>query len=285
MTSSVTVPRPLRVSSVAALALAAVASGAGLLTDVYRRDPAVLLPQSLGQDLLTLVVAVPAVAVSLWYAARGSRRGYVAWLGTLGYLAYTYATYATIARFNELFLVYVAAFGLSLFSLVGGVAHLDLAGLKRAFGRRPVWPYVALQVAVAVLVGAVWLAEILAATRSGTVPASVADTGLPTNVVHVLDLGVVLPGFVVAAYLLARRHPWGYALTGVLLVKAATLGLAVLSMALVQSLAGEAVPLPMLVVFGLVSALALLATAGFLRALGPGRPARTEGVGYGDPTR
>ncbi|WP_255196815.1 hypothetical protein [Halorarius litoreus] len=270
MTASSAVPLRFQLTSVAALVLAALASGVGLFVEgFYRRDPAVLLPQSYGQDLLTLAVAVPALAVGLWYASRGSRRGYVVWLGTVGYLLYTYATYAVIARFNALFLVYVAVFGLSLATLVGGLLHLDPAALKRAFGDRSVRPYVGYQVLVAVLVAALWLSELLTATLSNTVPTSIAGTGLPTNVVHVLDLGVVLPGFLLAAYLLARRRPWGYVLTGILLVKGATLGLAILSMAGFMLRAGEPVPLPMLVVFGLLSVLGLLAVGGFLRALGP----------------
>lgn len=272
MTTPVTVPRRYRLTSLAVLVLAALASGVGLFVEgFYHRDAAVLLPQSYGQDLLTLAVAVPVLALSLSFASRGSLRGYVAWLGTLGYLLYTYATYAIIAQFNELFLVYVAAFGLSLFTLGGGLLRLDPTRLQRAFGDRRVWPYVALQALVAVVVGALWLSEIVAATLAGTVPSSVAGTGLPTNVVHVLDLGVVLPAFALSAYLLGRRRPWGYALTGVLLVKATTLGLAILSMAFFMLRAGETVPPPMLVTFGLLSALGLLATAGFLRALGDGR--------------
>jgi hypothetical protein len=271
------VPRPLQLTTVVVLVLTAVASGVGLFVDgFYHRDAAVLLPQSFGQDLLTLVVAVPVLAIALWYASRGSRRAYVVWLGTLGYVVYTYATYAIIAQFNELFLVYVATFGLSLATFVGGLSRVDAADLKRAFGDRSVRPYVAYLLLVAVLVGPLWLSEVLTATLANTVPSSIAGTGLPTNVVHVLDLGVVLPAFVLSAYLLARREPWGYALTGVLLVKGATLGLAILSMAGFMLRAGAVVPLPMLVVFGLLSALGLLAVAGFVRALGPDRPAARD---------
>jgi hypothetical protein len=270
-------PRPLQFTTVAVLVLTAVASGVGLLVDgFYHRDAAVLLPQSFGQDLLTLVVAVPVLAGSLWFASRGSRRAYVVWLGTLGYVLYTYATYAIIAQFNELFLVYVATFGLSLATFVGGFLRVDAEDLKRAFGDRSVRPYVAFQALVAVLVGLLWLSEIVTATLSNTVPSSIAGTGLPTNVVHVLDLGVVLPAFLLAAYLLARRRPWGYVLTGVLLAKVVTLGLAILSMTLFMLRAGEVVPLPMLVVFGLLTALSLLALVGFLRALGPDRPLATD---------
>jgi hypothetical protein len=49
--------------------------------------------------------------------------------------------------------------------------------------------------------------------------------GTPTNIVHVFDLALVLPAFVLAAVMLLRGRPWGYVLAGMLLVKASTVGL------------------------------------------------------------
>lgn len=278
---TVTLPRPYRVATLLIAALAAVASAAGLLVDGLYRDAAVMLPQLYGQDLLTLAVGVPALLVAALSAARGSRPGYVAWLGALGYLLYTYVSYAFMAVFNELFLVYVALFGLTLFTLVGGMLRVDASAMARAFGDRPVRSYVGFQVLVPVLVGLLWLSEIVPAVLSGSVPPSVVAAEVPANAVHVLDLGVVLPAFALSAYWLARGRPWGYVLTGVLLVKGATLGLAVLSMILFMELSGVAVPLPQIIIFGALSLLALVLVARFLLALGGeprprGRDARSS---------
>nr|WP_170977310.1 hypothetical protein [Halorussus salinisoli] len=89
-----------------------------------------LLPQVYGQDLLTLVVAVPALAASLYFAVRGSLRGYVVWLGVTGYLLYTYASYAFMTAFNGLYLVYTTLLWLTLFTFVGGMVRLDADALK-----------------------------------------------------------------------------------------------------------------------------------------------------------
>jgi hypothetical protein len=67
----------------------------------------VLLSQVYGQDLLTLAVAVPALAVSLYFSTKGSSGDYVVWLGVVGYLLYTYGSYAFVTAFDELYLVYV----------------------------------------------------------------------------------------------------------------------------------------------------------------------------------
>ncbi|WP_440989136.1 hypothetical protein [Haloarchaeobius baliensis] len=263
--------RPLVAASLATLVLTAIAAGAGVFAPSLYRDSDVLLTQLYGQDLLTLVVGVPALAGSLFLALRGSRRGYVAWLGVTGYLLYTYASYAVMTAFNPLYLVYVALFGLTLFTFVAGMARLDARGLRRAVGDTSVRAAVAYQLAVAVLVGLLWLADVGPASLGGTTPAAMADTGLVTPVIQSLDLAVVLPAFVLSAYWLHRGRAWGYAFTAVLLVKATTLALAVLAMVAVMLADGQAVPLPQIVIFGVLGAVGLVVTARFLLVIDSGR--------------
>lgn len=69
--------RPYLIASKLTLLLAVVATGVGLFVPEFYRDAEVLLPQLYGQDLLTYVVAVPVLASALYYAHRGSLRGYV----------------------------------------------------------------------------------------------------------------------------------------------------------------------------------------------------------------
>jgi hypothetical protein len=90
-------PRPYRVASLATLVLTTVATVVGLFVPGFYRDDPVLLPQVYGQDLLTLMMGVPALAVSLYYANRGSLRWYVVWLGVTGYLLYTYASFVGLS--------------------------------------------------------------------------------------------------------------------------------------------------------------------------------------------
>ncbi|MCT9097522.1 hypothetical protein [Haloarchaeobius sp. HME9146] len=268
-TSSLALPRRLLAASLVTLVLATLAAGAGLLVPSLYRDSDPLLPQLYGQDFLTLTVAVPALAVALLLAARGSVRGYVAWLGVTGYLLYTYASYAVMTAFNPLYLVYVALFGLALFTLAAGVARLDPDVVRRQVGDGPVRAAVAYQVVVALLVGVLWLADVVPASISGTIPAAIENTGLVTPVIQSLDLAVLLPAFALSAYWLWRGRAWGYAFTAVLLVKATTLGLAVLAMVAVMLRDGQPVSAPQIVVFVLLSVAGLAVTGWFLRAIGP----------------
>ncbi|APW99603.1 hypothetical protein CHINAEXTREME_18315 [Halobiforma lacisalsi AJ5] len=264
-----TLPRPYVLASLATIVLTGIATTVGLFVPGFYRDAPVLLPQVYGQDLLTLVVALPVFAVALYYAARGSLRGYVVWLGVDGYLLYTYASYAFMTAFNELYLVYTTLLWLTLYTFVGGLVRLDVTRVKRTAEGLSVRPYVAFQALLAVLVAFLWLAEIVPATLEGTTPVSVAEAELPTSVIYSLDLGIVLPAFVLSAYWLRQRRAWGYAFTAVLLVKAATLGLAVLVMAVFQLRDGQVVPVPVLAIFGLLTLTSLVLLARFLHSIEP----------------
>ncbi|WP_265109909.1 hypothetical protein [Halosolutus halophilus] len=279
----VSLPRPYVLASLLTIVLAGAATLVGLFVPGFYRDAPVLLPQVYGQDLLTLVVALPVFAVALYYADRGSLRGYVVWLGVDGYLLYTYASYAFMMAFNELYLVYTTLLWLTLVTFVGGMVRLDPSEVERAAEGLSVRPYVAFQVLLAVLVAFLWLAEVLPATVAGTTPPSVAEAALPTSVVYSLDLGIVLPAFVLSAYWLQKRRAWGYAFTAVLLVKAATLGLAVLTMAVFQLRDGQLVPVPVLVVFGLLALSSLALLGRYLRSIGPASDPSTAATRDGSP--
>jgi hypothetical protein len=222
--------------------LAALAAAAGLAVPGLYRDPAVLVPQARGQDLVTLVVGVPLLAGALLATRRGSARGHLLWLGALGYLAYAYTSYAFGARFNPLFLVYVALMGLAIYALALGLAGTDASALAARFSpRAPTRRVGGFLIAVSGLMAFVWLA----------------------------DIALVLPALAGAGILLLRRAPWGYVLAGVMLVKAATLGLAILAMGLFLYLAEQPLT-PGLA--GFFTALAFGAsglTAAYLRAIGP----------------
>lgn len=131
---------------------------------------------------MTLVVVLPALALGLWLGRRGSLRGYFLWLGAVGYMAYTYLVYAVITDFNWFFLGYVAIFGLSTYTLVGGLLQTDAGRVKDALEpsirARLIAVFFA---AMGVLVAALWPGEVIPATLANVKPQSVASVGLPAG--------------------------------------------------------------------------------------------------------
>ncbi len=251
--------------------LAAFAAGLGIsMSGLYRDSPG-LVAQAIGQDWITLIVAVPALVIAAFLTGRDSQRARLIWLGLLVYMVYTYASYAFGIRFNSLFLVYTAVLGCATYALIGGLFTTDWAGIKAAFGdRAPVRTVSIFLIVVAILFYLTWLSEALPASLSGVPPQSVTDDGTPTNVIHVLDMAWLLPALVIAAVSLWRRRSLGYGLAGALLTNLALLVLAILSMIVFQAQGGEAVAAPQAAMFLLVFGISLGMLIAHLRNLKAG---------------
>lgn len=226
------------------VALAALAAGVGLFTpSVYRGETAWVIPQNRGQDLVTLI-ALAMLAPTLVRARRGSPRATLVWLGLLGYLAYTYTGAALSYRFNELFPVYVALFACIGAALIAALSGIDAQALQNAFDRQaPRRGVIAFLLIMAAVLCLLWTSQIVPFYTRGTPPPMVMLAKVPTVFVYVLDLGVVVPLALMSAWWLAQRQPWGFVLAGMVLVKAATMGWALLAMTLFAWRAGQDVEL------------------------------------------
>src|SRR3972149_1708889 len=125
--------RPAFILSIIITILAAGASLGGLLLEDLYRDNAFVRITWLGNDAVTLLLAVPVLIAALVFAARGSVRAQLVWLGALDYMLYNYAFYLFGAAFNAFFLVYAALLALSIFALIFGLTNLDAARVSQQF--------------------------------------------------------------------------------------------------------------------------------------------------------
>ena len=144
-----------------ALLLAAVAAAAGLLVSGVYRDTADGVRQASATDLVTLLGAVPALALGLWRARAGSAGGRLVAVGALAYLAYSYAIYAFSVVIDPLTPVHIAILGLATWSLLLTVFGLDDATVDGAsrfrLSRRASGGFL---IVVAVLFATLWLSQI-----------------------------------------------------------------------------------------------------------------------------
>ena len=200
-----------------------IASAGGLLVKrVYAPVlPEHIVPAVLGADLLSLL-AVPVLAISLYFAMRGSLRGLITLTGVLGYVAYAYAFATFEAYYTVLFPVYVALLGLSIYALVGILINIDGETYRQHIGERmPIKVISLFLIVIDALVIPAWLWAV-----TNTIAAGELTIGF--NTIYVLDLALVLPAFLIGAVKLWRKEGSGYILSGALLVKAATLGLSII---------------------------------------------------------
>jgi len=243
--------------AIAALLLASVAAGAGLLVSGLYRDTDEGIRQARATDLVTLIFAVPAVALGLWRARAGSVGGRLLAVAALGYLAYSYAIYAFSVVIDPLTPVHIAILGLATWSLVLTVFGLDDATLDLASRLRlPRRTTGAFLIAVAGLFALLWLSQIAGAITSGRLPAAVSDLGLPTSPVYSLDLAFAVPLITLTGAWLIRRDRRGPAGAAAGLAFLIILGLSVLAIFAFEAAAGIAVELPPVAIFGAVTATA-----------------------------
>lgn len=248
--------------------LLAIATGGELLGDDLLHDTPYCVAQAIGQDFITLTVALPVLVIGAIFAGRGSERARLVWLGALIYVVYTYVIYAFHVRFNPLFLVYVALLGCSLYALIGGLATTDFQGVKARFTQRT--PVKAVSIFLAMMSAVfylLWLSETVPALVAGEVPQSVTDNGTPTSAVHVLDMAWILPAMALAAVWLWRKRAIGYTLAGALLTFTPLLTAAIMAMITSMILYGHPVAVGMAAIFGIVSAASLGMLVWYLREL------------------
>ena len=259
-----------------ATALAAVAAAAGLATDVYRDLPA-MIDQARAADLATLFLAVPALTVGLWRAGRGSGRARLVVAGSLAYLVYTYAIYAFQVVVSPVTPVHIAILGLAAWALLLDAPALvrETASVGDGLPRRTTAGFLAL---VSILFAGLWLGQIASAITSGTLPAAVADLGLPTSAVYSLDLAFALPLLALAALLLIRRPASGFPLALAGLVFSVEMALSVFALFVIEATRGELSDPVVAAVFAVIAGAAAVLAATALVSRGTASLAVTAGA-------
>ncbi|HKY51042.1 MAG TPA: hypothetical protein VJP45_07285 [Candidatus Limnocylindria bacterium] len=249
-------------------ALALVASVAGIVTPaVYASETPNWAGQAVGQDIANVVAYAALVPLTL-AAARGSLAALLGWAGIVAYGIYAYSIYAFSIHFGPLFLAYAAALGLSVYMLIGALGGLDAERVRASFRPDvPRWSTAGVLIGVGVLFALLWLSEIVPATVSGKVPASLETAGLVSNPVYVLDLALLLPATVIGGVLLLQGRAWGYVLAPILLTVLFLLSLGIVAGFGVLAVRGETAPVAVAVVIAAIAVAQLVILARFLRGL------------------
>jgi hypothetical protein len=205
-------------------ALALIASTVGIFGHVYREDDW-FLSQMVGQDVFTMVVVV----VLFILPFIGNKKIKLLQGGFFAYMVYTYVFYAFAVKFNALFLIYVALCSLSVLGLF--LVFRQLAGLtledSNGWALKGSSIYL---IVVGLILALLWLGDIVG--RLVGKPMLDTPTGEPLTPVYILDLGFVIPACLYGAIQSLRKKFWGTILTAVMLILVATMGFALMAMAI-----------------------------------------------------
>jgi hypothetical protein len=230
---------------------------------LYYWDTVSSAAQMQANDLVTLVLGLPLLAISFWLSQRSSLRGRLVLTGTLGFILYTYITMSFGAAYNQLFLVYVALFSLSLFAFIISMMTFDLQILPAHFSDKlPRRGIAALLFFAAAFLSLAWLGRIAPTLFQDQIPTLENTTSM---FIQAMDLGIIVPLCVLAGILLLRRSAWGYLLASVGMMKFLTLGIAVSLMGLNMARVGVPVSAVELVVFPSMALINVVMTIVLLR--------------------
>jgi hypothetical protein len=211
--------RPYTIMGSLIAPLLVITAGAGVfIKDLYA--PFVSTPGFVAalwvQDLVSLLAAPVLVAAMVW-TRRGSRRAFIVWCGVLVYTIYYYAFYVFGYTYTVFYPLYLALMGLGVYSLIGLLVGINLAAFAAGVDAKMPVRTLAIILLVALLFVPLW----------GSILAHDIQVQQPrvTALVFVLDLCFLLPAITIAAVQLWQRRPFGYLLSGMLLIKAAVSGI------------------------------------------------------------
>ena len=245
--------------SIIAVLLAAAGNIMALsVSGIYTGLTPAFLPQAIAQDVASLMIISPLWIILSILALRSSLRAHLVWLGVLTFTVYNYVIYTFSIPFGSLFLLWVAVLGLSLYALIGSVASINHESVKASFKTQRAVTFVAwFLIVVAILFGLLWLSEDVPALLSGNTPQSVVDMAIPTNPVHILDLGFFLPAVIITSIMLLKQKPLAYTLAPAFIVFLILTGIPILITPIVQSVRGETAAWGVVVPIGTLTMLLL----------------------------
>lgn len=187
--------------------------------DFYSRATFNWQVQTLGQDMVDLLIVVPCMLISTFFAYRNNKIATTVWGGSVFYLAYTFTLYCFNVHFNQLFIAYCLCLGLSVYSTLYCMFILHKRQIYFRLTSVKTGRYVGVYfILIALLFYALWLSEIIPANMQHVTPPSLKTTGLMTNGVQVLDLAILLPAMLVIGVFLWKGSVIGFVLAPILLV-------------------------------------------------------------------
>lgn len=212
--------------------------------------------QAIAQDMVTLILVIPAFIVALGLRNKGKIVGDFLHTGLLAYMLYTYMSYAFMMYYNSLFLVYVVLMALSFYGFVIGINLLlkkDVIDILKE--KMPTKGLRIFLVITEIFICLLWMGRIVPTIGNDKAPEGLENYS--TLVIQALDLGVIVPACFAINYMLANKYKIGYVIAPVIIIKAVTLVVAVLTMAVCMKITGEDVAIAEFAVFGLIFLVAL----------------------------
>lgn len=232
---------------------------------IFARETLSIKAQVIGQEIINLVIAVPAILYTLNLSKKGSLKARTALIGLLAFLAYTFLSYNILFKLNDGFLLYTLAFALSLYGTLINVSaiRLDKIEIEVPPSTRK-WTLV-LMGFIVVIILMLWTPDLIGFYSTGNYPEVMVADDVHTLAIHFQDLSIVIPLTILTGWLIWKEEKLGYLLTPILVVKLLSIGLGVLSMIYVMTQYGTPPNMGQVGVFVVATGVLLRYTYGFYK--------------------
>lgn len=201
---------------------------------LYKYDTPIGATGFTAGDMITLILAIPALIVSFFLYRRGSLRGGLILTGALSYFLYTYTSLGFGAAYNNLFLAYTLIFGASLYGLIAALLSFDLKKFPSHFGKNLPRNGIGIFLIVSgVILSLIWLVlSIVPALLANK--AAIEAAYYTTFTTGIIDIGMVAPALLLGGALIRRGTPFGYLLASTMLIFTCILGASLAAGGIIQ---------------------------------------------------
>jgi hypothetical protein len=175
-----------------------------------------LLPGTISQDVITLIAGLILLFLSL-KASDTSIKIQIVIMSLLAYFFYGYGIYVIERVYNSLYILYMAIFSLSFWTLIFGLVSIDQGVLQNIKASKLVRNLSAgFLLFTALLFYSLWTAQLLPLMRTGEKIEFLYS-------IYILDMVFVLPAIIITAIMVIKNNALGLILASILFVKAFTL--------------------------------------------------------------
>jgi hypothetical protein len=203
--------KPIYIFSLLIATLMGIVSIASLLSPSNIYPTQELLQSFLPNDVINLVIGLPILLGSMWFARRGELIGLLFWPGALFYVFYNYLVPLIGLSLNCLFIPYLILVTASAYATIALVASIDGASVKQQLAG-----VVPERIAGGILagLGSLFALRVIAIISE----ALINQTSIPASELALLVTDfLVTPAWVIGGVLLWRRADLGYVVgTGLL---------------------------------------------------------------------
>lgn len=174
-----------------------------------------IMPGVLAQDLFTIVLSIITL-IFIFTIKENDIKKQIVIMGIISYLFYGYGIYAIERLYTVLYLLYMAIFGLSLYTLVFGIVSINKKILREI--RLPKLMKnisIGFLLFIPLLFYPLWISQIIKLIQTGQKLEF-------TYAVFILDLCFVMPMFIIIAIMVVKNIDLGLLLAPALLIKGFT---------------------------------------------------------------